>query len=183
MKNSQKGFIPLIILLVIVAIVAIGGGTYIYTKQQQKPSAVTDNNLEVSSTNQNILTTTKDNSNSKPLVVQATSSVKVIVPKINISACLPSNIKLTDVVSISNGGSNKITVDQQLKSNGAKCVNQKLLDENNKEIRFYQLTGCWGNPPANYLDIETKQQSEITRLKTQYTVIEMTCNPSGALIQ
>jgi Na+-transporting NADH:ubiquinone oxidoreductase subunit NqrC len=182
MKNSQKGFISLIILLIVVAAVAIGGGTYIYTKHQ-KSSTVTEKNREATSTNQNSVsaTSTKSNPNNK-FSIQATSSVKVIVPKINILTCLPSNIKLTDVVSVNAGGSNKITVDQQLKSDGAKCVNQKLLDKNGKEIRFYQLTGCWGNPPVNYRDIEAKQYSEITNLKTQYTLIEMTCNPSGASI-
>lgn len=102
----------------------------------------------------------------------------------SLSACLPAGKKLTDIVSVGAGGANPITVEQTLNGLGATCTpDGKLVDRTGKEIRFYQLTGCWGNPPENYLDILKKQADEIAQLKLQYTVIEMTCNPRGLLIQ
>ena len=100
-----------------------------------------------------------------------------------VGACLPAARKLTDVVSAGAGGANAITVEQTLNNLGATCTaDGKLVDRTGKEIRFYQLTGCWGNPPENYLDILKKQADEIAQLKQQYTVIEMTCNPRGLLL-
>jgi hypothetical protein len=37
-----------------------------------------------------------------------------------------------------------------------------------------------GNPPADYQEILQRQREELEKLKKQYTVIEMTCNPEGA---
>ena len=103
--------------------------------------------------------------------------------------CLPSEIKPTDVVSVqfikSGGDGNavkKITVKQKLAELKARCQNGKLVDAKRKEIYFYKLTGCWGNPPVDYLEILEQQRQEIEKLKERYTVIEMTCNPSGAPI-
>jgi hypothetical protein len=106
----------------------------------------------------------------------------------NINSCLPPNIKLTDIVStelISFSAANgytvkKITVAQKLTDLQASCAaNGKLVDGTGREIYFYQLTGCWGNPPFNYQGLLAKQQQELQQLRQQYTVIEMTCNPSG----
>jgi hypothetical protein len=44
------------------------------------------------------------------------------------------------------------------------------------------MTGCWGNPPENYQQILDEQARKLAQLKKRYTVIEMTCNPSGELI-
>lgn len=115
----------------------------------------------------------------------ATLSVEKM--KVALSQCLPSGIKLDDVVSAdisgySNGqpvGLHKVTVEQKLTELNASCNNGKLVDSVGKEITFYHLTGCWGNPPYNYQEILQKQQDEINKLKEQYTVVEMTCNPSG----
>src|SRR5579864_7845610 len=94
------------------------------------------------------------------------------------SVCLPAGRKLTDVVSASAGGANTITVEQALNALGAHCTpDNKLVDGSGKEIRFYQLTGCWGNPPENYQEILKNQADAIAQLKQQFTVIEMTCNP------
>jgi hypothetical protein len=101
----------------------------------------------------------------------------------SLSTCLPAGTKLTDVVSVSAGGANAITVEQTLNNLGAQCTpDNKLVDRSGKEVRFYHLTGCWGNPPENYQEILQKQADDIAKLKTQYTVIEMTCNPRGLLI-
>jgi hypothetical protein len=101
-------------------------------------------------------------------------------------ACLPSGIELSSVVSAqAMGGSkvSKVTVQQRLDEIGARCQNGKLVDSAGKEIRFYPLKGCWGNPPDNYQDILQQQQVELDKLRAQYTVIEMTCNPSGLPMQ
>ena len=106
-----------------------------------------------------------------------------------VTDCLPSEIKLTDVVSVQfiksgNDGNavKKITVKQKLEELKAHCQNGKLVDAKGKEIHFYHLTGCWGNPPVDYLEILEQQRKEIEKLKERYTVIEMTCNPSGVPI-
>ncbi len=105
-------------------------------------------------------------------------------PEHSFQECLPEDTKLTDIVSatIARPGaqSKKTTVEQKLIAIKARCKNGKLVEEDGKEIRFYRLTGCWGNPPADYLEILARQSEEIEKLKKRYTVIEMTCNPDGA---
>jgi hypothetical protein len=99
--------------------------------------------------------------------------------------CLPEAVKPTDVVSTTvvqtDGGTlvEKITVEQKLTELKANCKNGKLVDGAGTEIYFYKLTGCWGNPPRNYQEILGRQEAELAILRKQYTVIEMTCNPSG----
>ena len=109
----------------------------------------------------------------------------------SLAACLPADIKLGDVVEATSSGYangrpvglHKVTVEQKLNELEATCnSDNKLVDGNGKQIRFYHLTGCWGNPPFNYQDILRKQREEINKLKEQYTVIEITCNPSGVPI-
>jgi len=110
------------------------------------------------------------------------------VSQASLAKCLPSDIKLSDVVEATsarytNGkasGVHKITVEDKLNELKATCNgDNKLVDGNGKQIMFYHLTGCWGNPPADYQDILQKQRDEINKLKQEFTVIEMTCNPSG----
>jgi len=99
--------------------------------------------------------------------------------------CLPEYVKPTDVVSTTlaqtGGGTlvEKITVEQKLAELKANCKNGKLIDGAGTEIHFYRLTGCWGNPPRNYQEILERQEAELATLRKQYTVIEITCNPSG----
>ena len=115
--------------------------------------------------------------------------LSLIIPSQNrFLACLPNDVKADDVVSIQtvasrSGGEEvkKITVKQKLIELKARCKNGKLLDRSGKEIRFYRLTGCWGNPPADYQEILQQQSTEIESLKKQYTVIEMTCNPTAVM--
>lgn len=116
------------------------------------------------------------------------SSTPSVTSNSNVSSCLPPKIKLTDIVSaelISFSASNgytikKVTVAQKLSELQASCAaSGKLVDGTGREIYFYQLTGCWGNPPFNYQDILAKQRQELEQLRQHYTVIEMTCNPSG----
>jgi len=100
--------------------------------------------------------------------------------------CLPPDVKPTDVVStqLARPGKDvkKITVGQKLTEMKAKCKRGKLVDRAGKEIRFYRLKGCWGNPPIDYQEILQKQKDELEKLRKKYTVIEMTCNPDGVRI-
>lgn len=104
----------------------------------------------------------------------------------SLNGCLPEEIKPSDVVSTRLVGSSKvvkkITVKEKLIQLKASCKKGKLLDATGRQIRFFRLEGCWGNPPADYQEILQKQTEELERLKRQYTVIEMTCSPEGALM-
>jgi hypothetical protein len=100
--------------------------------------------------------------------------------------CLESGIKEDDVTGFrtvisrtSESRTVKVTVKQALKKMGARCLRGKLVDGKGKQIRFYFLQGCWGNPPADYLETLDRQRKEIGELRKRYTVIEMTCNPGG----
>lgn len=101
-------------------------------------------------------------------------------------ACLPSNIKGSDVVTsvetYSKGKREvrKTTVEQTLKTLSAKCRKNTLVDSTGKEIRFHKLVGCWGHPPSpEDQAILDRQKRELADLRKRYHVIEMTCNPSG----
>ena len=107
------------------------------------------------------------------------------VTQASLAKCLPVDIKLSDVVEATSAryasgqasGVHKITVEDKLNELKATCSDDnKLVDGNGKQIMFYHLTGCWGNPPADYQEILQKQRDELQKLKQQYTVIEMTCN-------
>ncbi|MDQ6859645.1 MAG: hypothetical protein M3032_00600 [Verrucomicrobiota bacterium] len=75
----------------------------------------------------------------------------------------------------------QVTVEEKLAAVGALCSSaNKLVDANEREITFYHLIGCWGYPPPDYRELLQKQRSELEELNKRYTVIEMTCNPSGA---
>jgi hypothetical protein len=109
----------------------------------------------------------------------------------SLAKCLPPDIKLGDIVNATSSGYakgqavevHKVTVEQRLNELKATCdSDNKLVDGSGRRIVFYHLTGCWGNPPQGYQNILQKQQEEINKLKEQYTVIEMTCNPSGVPI-
>jgi len=85
--------------------------------------------------------------------------------------CLPAGIKISDVVSP------RLTVEGRLIELQARCEHGRLVDVNGKEIRFYRLIGCWGNPPTDYRERLRQQRTELEGLKARYTVIEMTCSP------
>ena len=102
--------------------------------------------------------------------------------------CLPKGIKLTDVVStqfiksvVGGVPAEQVTVSAKLIQMKARCRKGKLVDSSGRRIIFYKLTGCWGNPPIDYREILERQRSEIEKLKKRYTVVELTCNESGAL--
>jgi len=79
-------------------------------------------------------------------------------------SCLPSDIKEDSIVSMVEKTSPKgdtftrVTVGQTLKKLKARCFRRKLIDGRKREIRFFQLQGCWGNPPEDYLTILDTQK-------------------------
>ena len=101
----------------------------------------------------------------------------------NTDPCMPPGIQSTDVVSSQaakpGGKVVKVTVAQKLKALGGRCRKGKLVDAKGTEIRFYQLVGCWGNPPDDYQEQLERQAKELAKLRKRYRVIEMTCDSSG----
>ena len=99
----------------------------------------------------------------------------------NPDTCLPAGIQPTDVVAVrvARGKTVTVTVAEKLKELKARCRKHKLVDSQGREIRFYQLIGCWGNPPDDYHEQLARQAEELARLHKHYRVIEMTCDPSG----
>jgi hypothetical protein len=101
----------------------------------------------------------------------------------NTDACMPPGIQATDVVSsqAAKPGGKVVTVSvaQKLKALRARCRKGKLVDARGTEIRFYQLIGCWGNPPDDYQEQLERQSKELAKLRKRYRVIEMTCDSSG----
>ena len=98
-------------------------------------------------------------------------------------SCLPKDIKKDDIVGFAPDNVQKITVTDKLQALRARCRREKLVDRHRREIRFYKLTGCWGNPPQGYQAILARQQKEIAALGKRYTVVEMTCNTTGRQVQ
>lgn len=93
----------------------------------------------------------------------------------NAFPCLAKDIGLEDVVQFSQNDKPNITVKDKLIELKARCRKGKLLDAKRREIRFFRPQ-CWGNPPADRLEIEKRQREELAELKKKYTVIEMSCN-------
>ena len=101
----------------------------------------------------------------------------------NTDSCLPAEIKPADVVSTRTTGNKgkviTVTVSEKLTELKARCRKQKLVDGKGREIRFYQLIGCWGNPPDDYQQQLEHQAKELAKLRKRYRVIEMTCDAGG----
>jgi hypothetical protein len=98
-----------------------------------------------------------------------------------VTACLPQSIKPETVVSTLRVSSAKgevvkaVTVKDTLAKLKARCKRGKLVDGTGREIRFVELIGCWGNPPADYEEQMKRQAEELDRLKKSYTVVEIPC--------
>src|SRR4051794_28357648 len=78
-------------------------------------------------------------------------------------SCLPGDVTLETVISTTRktpglvGPVTSETALQRLRKLGARCAAGKLLDAKRREIRFYHLQGCWGNPPQDYREILLRQ--------------------------
>jgi hypothetical protein len=104
------------------------------------------------------------------------------------SACLPEGITLETIVSAENFRFDKVkqtyrldsvNVKEPLTRLGGSCAAGELTDAGGKKIKFYRLQGCWGNPPFDYQEILSNQAKELADLRKRFTVVELTCNPSG----
>lgn len=98
--------------------------------------------------------------------------------------CLPKGIQSSDVVNYRGAKpflqkGKAITVEETLARLKAHCEKSRLVDGSGKQIYFFRLKGCWGNPPNDYQEILDRQNAELIKLRKRYTVVEMTCNPSG----
>jgi hypothetical protein len=96
------------------------------------------------------------------------------------SGCLTEGIQLQEIVTapLSDSAANdkKATVKQTLQLLKARCRKGKLVDGTGKEIRFFRLIGCWGNPPDDYEAQLRKQAEELDRLRKKYIVVEISCD-------
>lgn len=90
--------------------------------------------------------------------------------------CLPKDVQPDEIVSYGRKPSDNITVANKLFELKARCHKKKLVDANNKEIRFFRPS-CWGNPPPDYLEIKRQEKEEFDKLKKSYTVVVFGCSP------
>jgi len=95
-------------------------------------------------------------------------------------ACLPADVNLEEVVSApqlksTTTASKRVTVREKLSRLKAHCKKGKLITGTGREIRFFRLAGCWGNPPDDYQEQLARQNQELQRLKKKYTVVEIPC--------
>ena len=90
--------------------------------------------------------------------------------------CLPPDTKRDEVVTYGGDGRGHVTVEKKLAQLKARCRNRKLIDAKGREIRFFKPS-CWGNPPADYAEIQQQENEELEKLRQKYTVIVFGCNP------
>lgn len=95
--------------------------------------------------------------------------------------CLPKDVTPDTLVSGQELESAKgktqepVTVGEALRRIEAQCRDGKLFDKTGKEIYFFHLIGCWGNPPEDYQERLNLQTQEIQNLRKSYTVLEIPC--------
>ena len=96
-------------------------------------------------------------------------------------SCLPVGVKAADIVSAERPKGKLVTVnvEQKLKQVRARCVNGKLVDPGDREIRFYRIHSCFGAPTPYALETMRRERIELDSLRKRYTVIAMTCSPDG----
>jgi hypothetical protein len=97
-----------------------------------------------------------------------------------IVGCLPADVNPEEVVSYqqsksATSASKRVTIGETLSRLKARCKKGKLIAGTGREIRFYRLLGCWGNPPDDYQEQLARQNQELQRLKEKYTVVEIPC--------
>jgi hypothetical protein len=70
------------------------------------------------------------------------------------------------------------TVAQRLRQLGASCRGDTLVDSSARPIRFYRLH-CFGAPTTYALETLRRERAELDSLRRRYTVVGMTCSPTG----
>jgi hypothetical protein len=98
-------------------------------------------------------------------------------------ACMPEGLELNEAVSGSTENTaqakgENLSIKRALQQMKARCRRGKLVDGAGKEIYFFRLIGCWGNPPEDYEDQLKRQAEKLVELKKKYRVIEIACNPN-----
>lgn len=94
------------------------------------------------------------------------------------AACLPDGISLDEVASAPSTPQTAgtfPTIGATLKRIGARCRKKTMVDAKGREVRFHRLVGCWGNPPADYLEQQARQARQLAALKKKFTVVEIPC--------
>jgi hypothetical protein len=96
---------------------------------------------------------------------------------------MPEGFELNEAVSGSTENTaqakgEKLSIKRALQQMKARCRRGKLVDGAGKEIYFFRLIGCWGNPPEDYEDQLKRQAEKLVELKKKYRVIEIACNPN-----
>jgi len=89
--------------------------------------------------------------------------------------CLPEDVRSNDIVSYGKTTKANVTVEKRLIEIKAQCRNGKLVDAKRREIKFFRPS-CWGNPPADYLEIQQRENAELQKLKRTFTVIVFGCD-------
>jgi len=96
--------------------------------------------------------------------------------------CLPGGLKPSDIVAAQRVGDaqklRQTTVQDTLSRIKARCEDGKLVDRNQREIRFYRVE-CFGAPTNYAIETTRRQAEELEKLRERYTVITMTCTPDG----
>jgi hypothetical protein len=96
--------------------------------------------------------------------------------------CLPAGVRSTDTVSAERVGPVGrlviLTVAQRLRQLGASCRGDTLVDSSARPIRFYRLH-CFGAPTTYALETLRRERAELDSLRRRYTVVGMTCSPTG----
>ena len=85
-------------------------------------------------------------------------------------------------IVVSGRAAKKIRFTNKLNQIGARCRAKRLVDAKGVNS-FLPPPGCWGKSAENYQEILENQQQELARLRRRYRVIEISCNPTGVLIQ
>src|SRR5262245_52206492 len=79
-------------------------------------------------------------------------------------ACVPKDVACDEVAAValakpgSDVPSTTVTVAEQLETIKARCRKGRLVDPAGRQIRFYRMAGCWGNPPEDYQEILRRQE-------------------------
>ena len=91
-------------------------------------------------------------------------------------ACLPDGFTNRSLASANASvGSATVAAVTALSGMKAHCRRGKLVDARGRDIRLYQIQGCWGNPPVDYQEILADQDTKIRRLSRRYTVLQIAC--------
>ena len=95
-------------------------------------------------------------------------------------ACLPAGMQPAAIVSADRVGDRLVTVTvaQRLQQLRAFCLRDSLVDSAGRPIRFYRLH-CFGAPTQYAMETMRRERAELDSLRRRFTVVAMTCSPTG----